>query len=106
LQTSRYVDPVAVYIVGVADNVADVDADAEFDASVRWQVRVPRGHAALNVDGAAHGIDHADKLHQHSVAGRLNNAAAMLGDLGVDQFLTVRLNCRSVPSSSTPISRP
>ena len=48
-------------------------------------------HAALNVDGAAHGIDHADEFHQHPVAGRLDDPAAMFGDLGIDQFLAMRL---------------
>ena len=47
-------------------------------------IGVALGHAALNVDGAAHGIDHADEFHQHSVAGRLDDPAPMFGDLGID----------------------
>ena len=47
-------------------------------------------HAALDVDGAAHRVDDADEFHQHPVAGGLDDAAAVLGDLGVDQFLAMR----------------
>jgi hypothetical protein len=49
------------------------------------------GHIALDIDGAAHGVDDADELHQHTVARGLDDAAAVLGDLGVDEFLTMGL---------------
>ena len=91
LQPGRHVDAVAVDVVVVADDVADIDADAKFDAPVRRHIGVALDHAALNVDGAAHGVDDADEFHQHAVAGRLDDTAAVLGDLGVDQFLAMRL---------------
>ena len=37
---------------------ANVEADAEFDPFVRRYTGIALGHATLNVDGAAHGIDH------------------------------------------------
>ena len=91
LQPGRHVDAVAVNIVPVDYDVADVDADAEFNALVRRHFGVALDHSALNVDGAADGIDHADELHEHPVAGRLDDPAPVLGDLGVDQFLAMRL---------------
>jgi hypothetical protein len=87
----RHVDTIAVDIVAVADDVADVDADTEFDAPVSWHFDIAIGHGALNIDGAADGVDHADELHEHPVSGRLDDAATVLGDLGVDQFLAMRL---------------
>ena len=54
-------------------------------------IGVAFGHTALNVDGAAHGIDHADEFHQHPVAGRLDDPAPVLGDLGIDEFLAMGL---------------
>ena len=47
-------------------------------------------HPALNVDGAAHGVDDADEFDQHAVAGGLDDTAAVLGDLWIDQFLAMR----------------
>ena len=41
---------------------------------------VALGHAALDVDGAAHGVDDAGELDQQAVAGGLDDAAAVLGD--------------------------
>src|SRR5450631_63124 len=91
LQPGGHVDAVAKDIVTVDHNVADIDADAELDAVVCLNAGVPLDHAALNINGAAHGVDDADKLHQHPVARGLDDAAAVLGDPGVDQFLAMRL---------------
>ena len=52
---------------------------------------VALGHLALHLDRAAHRIDDAGELDQQAVAGGLDDAAAMLGDLGVDQFAPKRL---------------
>jgi hypothetical protein len=62
-----------------------------FDTPVRLHFSVALGHATLNVDGAADCVDHADELHQHSIARRFDDSAAMFGDLGVDELLAVRL---------------
>jgi hypothetical protein len=48
-------------------------------------------HAALNFNGAAHSVDDADEFHQHAISGRLNDMAAVLGDFGINQILTMRL---------------
>jgi putative ABC transport system substrate-binding protein len=91
LQPSRHIDAVTEDIITVDYDVADVDADAKLDAPVCRNADIAFDHTALNVDSAAHGIDHTDELHQHPVAGRLDNTAPVLGDLGVDQFLAMRL---------------
>jgi hypothetical protein len=43
----------------------------------------------LDFDGTLHGLDDAGELDQRAVAHQLDDAAAMRGDLGVDQFLSV-----------------
>jgi hypothetical protein len=62
-------------------------------------------HPALNVDGAAHGIDRADEFYQHPVAGRLEMRPRCSVTLGSTSSLRCALSWRSVPSSSTPINR-
>ena len=49
---------------------------------------VALGHRALDFDGAAHRIDDALKLDEKPVAGGLDDAAMVLGDLRVAQFAT------------------
>ena len=102
----RDVDAVAEDVAVLDDDVADIDADAELDAPLRRHVGVALGHPALHLDGAAHRIDDAGELDQQAVAGGLDDAAAVLGDLRIDQLAAMRLAARaSVPSSSAPISR-
>ena len=91
LQPGGHVDAVAINIVVVADDVADIDSDTELDAALSWYVGVTFGHTALDVDGAAHSIDNADEFHQHAVAGGFDDPAPVLGDLGVDEFLAMGL---------------
>jgi hypothetical protein len=54
-------------------------------------IGVALAHALLQLDGAAHSINHARKLDEHSVACCLNNATVVLCDLGVDQLASMRL---------------
>jgi hypothetical protein len=46
--------------------------------------RVALDHAVLHLDGAAHRIHHAAELHECSVAGALNDAAAVHGGYGIN----------------------
>ena len=84
-QTSGHVHAVAENVAILDDDVADIDADAELDPAVRRHFRIALGHSALDVDGAAHGIDDAGELGQQPVARRLHQASAILGDLGIEQ---------------------
>lgn len=68
LQPRSDVDAVAENIVVVDNDVADVDADAEPDPLLGRHAGIALGHAALNVDGAAHRIDDTRELEQQSIA--------------------------------------
>ncbi len=85
LQPRRHVHAVAINIVVVADDIADIDSNAELDAAFGRYLGIALDHAALDVNGATHGVDDADKFHQHAVAGCLDDPAPMLGDFGIDQ---------------------
>ena len=50
-------------------------------------------HAVLDLDGAGDGVHHAGEFGEHAVAGQLDDAALVLGDLGVDQLLAAGLEC-------------
>jgi hypothetical protein len=85
------VDAVAKDIVVVDDDVADVNADPEFDPEIVRHVGVLRGHASLDFPRAVHRLHRAGELDQHAVAGGLDNAAAMRGDLRIEQRLPTPL---------------
>jgi hypothetical protein len=84
------VDAVAIEIVALDDHVAQIDADAQFDAVVRRDTRVPLGHRLLHRDRAAHRVDDARKFHKHAVAGGLDDAALVLGDLRIEELMAQR----------------
>ena len=59
------VDAVAHQIaVGLLDDVAEMNADAELDAALGRQAGVALDHAVLHFDRAAHRVDHAAKLDE------------------------------------------
>ena len=85
------VDAVAIKVVALDDHIAEIDADAQFDAVARRDIRVPLGHRLLHRDRAAHRIYDAGKFHQQTVAGGLDDAPVMGGDLRIDQLAADRL---------------
>ena len=54
-------------------------------------VDVESFHAPLHFDRATHSVDDARELDEQAVAGRLDDATLVLGDLRVDQLTPVRL---------------
>jgi hypothetical protein len=85
LQSRGDVDAVAKYIVVVNDDVADVNADAEFDSLVLRDRSILLSHTTLDLDGASRCIDRARELDQHTVAGGLYDAPSMRGDGWIDK---------------------
>src|ERR1019366_4883363 len=74
------IDAIAEDIVVVDDDVSQMDANAELDPLGLGYLRVLASNAALNFDGASRCIDGTGKFDQHTVAGGLDDAAAMFGD--------------------------
>ena len=60
--------------VGFLDHVANVDADAEFDAFLRGQAGVTLDETALAFNRAAHRFDRAAKLDDAAVSGAPDDA--------------------------------
>jgi len=82
----RDVDAVAIDVVAIDNDIADIDPHAKFDAPIGDNLLIANGHAALHIDGTTHRIDDRGELDQHAVAGGLDDAAAMLLYLGIDQL--------------------
>jgi Domain of unknown function (DUF4175)/Aldo/keto reductase family len=62
------VDAVAHQVaIALLDHVAQMDADAELDATLRRKTRVALDHAILHLDCAANGIDDASELYEDAV---------------------------------------
>ena len=85
------VNAVAEDITIIKNDVTDMDADAKFDPLIRRHGDVLLSHTALNFNRIAHRIDCACEFDQHAVAGRLDDAASMRGDCGVNKRLSDNL---------------
>src|SRR5262249_10921358 len=70
------------------DDVAHVDADTQLDAVVGRHAGVAAGHFALHLDRAAQRVHHTAELDEQPVAGGLDEAAAMFGDLWIQELAT------------------
>ena len=72
------VDAVAHQVaIALLDHVAQMDADAELDATLRRKTRVALDHAILHLDCAANGIDDASELYEDAVTRPLDDAAVI-----------------------------
>src|ERR1700678_1009727 len=81
------IDAVAHQIaVGLLDDVAEMNADAEYDAPLRRQAGVALDHAVLDFDRAAYGVDDAAKLDEESVAHSFHDPPAVDVDGRIDEI--------------------
>ena len=91
LEPRRDVDAVAVNVVGFDDDVAEIDADTQYDDR-RGAVLVRRQRGgALDRKRAINRIDHARKLDDRAIADQLHDAAVMGGDGRVEHGFAVPL---------------
>jgi hypothetical protein len=87
------------------DDVAEIDADAEFDAPVGRKDSVALGHRALHRDGATHCVDDAGEFDQQPVTRRLDDAAAIFLDCGI-RDLAPQLVQRGERALLVPLHQP
>jgi len=91
LQTSRHIHAVAENIITLGDDVAEIDPNAEPDPPVFGHIGFMVEHCALGFYRAAYSIQYARKFHQHAVAGGLDDAPMVLGDLRIDELVAQRV---------------
>src|SRR5205823_14268244 len=83
LQPRRDVDAVAIDVVILGDDVAQIDPDAELDSPLDGDAGIALGHRVLHLDRAMHRVDDAGELDEETVTGGLDDAATMLPDPAV-----------------------
>jgi hypothetical protein len=88
-QSGCYVHPVAVDVVAVDDDVAEIDTDAEYNPPILGSTGIALDHPTLHCHSAGDGLNHTREFDQDSVAGRLDDATFVFGSLRVDQFTTM-----------------
>lgn len=93
-QARRDIDAITKDVIAINDDVTKIDTDTKVQSLIRGNAFVALGHAPLDVNCAAHCIDNTREFQQQPVTGRLDDAAVMLRDLGVDELSPVRFQCR------------
>ena len=86
LQPCRDIHTVAEDVMFLDDHVAQVDPDAEPNASLLAHLGFAVDHPALDLHSAAHSGYNTGKFRQQAVAGVLYGTAAVLPDLRIDQL--------------------
>ena len=72
--------------VALLDHVAEMDADAKFDALVGRDPSVALDHRPLDFNGAVHRVDDTPELDNCAIAGALDDTSVVRADRGVDQI--------------------
>jgi hypothetical protein len=86
LQSRRDIHTIAHKIaICLLDDVAQMDADSELDATLGRQAGVAFGQPILHLDRAAHGIDDAAEFDEAAVPGSLDDTPMMRVDRGIDE---------------------
>ena len=85
------VDVVAVDVVGLDDDLADIDPDPVIQARILVLRVPPAGLLGLDVDGALDGIDDTREFDQETVACLLDQPAAETTDSRLEQLAVIPL---------------
>jgi hypothetical protein len=85
---------IAEYVVVFNHDVANVNADPDFNALFLRNRCVAFHHAILNLDRAACSIDRACKFNQNAIPSPLNDATAMRYDGRFQEFAPVSIKPR------------
>jgi hypothetical protein len=86
LQPGGDINPVAHEIAALLDDVADMDANAKFDALVGGDLGVAPDHRPLNFTRKIHCIYDAAEFDNGAVAGAFDDPAVMHGNGRIDQI--------------------
>jgi hypothetical protein len=94
LETRGNVDAIAIDIIVLDDDIAEIDADPVLDSLVARQGRVTSRHVLLDDDAATHGFDRTVEDRKETVAGRLDEPPVVFGNAGLNQIALDSLHAR------------
>src|SRR6185369_15871537 len=86
LDARRNVDAVAVDVVRLHDDVAEIDADPVFDPGGLRKRGVAPDEILLNDDAAANGLDGTVEDRDEAVSRRLHQRSMVFDDAGLDEI--------------------
>ena len=93
LQPRRDIDPVAKEIVTFDHDIAEIDADAEYDPQLCRHISLSLCHFSLNGCPALYGVDNGCELYDRSIAHQLHYAAVVSGQKRVNKIAPQIPNC-------------
>ena len=96
------VDPVAIDVASVPDDVADIDPHAELDPAIGRHTGVSLCHLALHFDSPTHRIDDTGEDEEQPIPGGFDDATAVFLDLGIGQLAAKRLQRGEGPLLVSP----
>src|ERR1700733_12406924 len=96
-QSRRNVDAIAENLTVLDDDVADMNADTDFNTPLGRDVLVTLRHSALRLDRATRGINGAAEFDQESVAGAFDDAAVVFGACRFKESPTGSMEPRQLP---------
>ena len=85
LEAHRDVDGIAHQVVAAFDDIAEVGADAQAEAVFGGSQRVGRAHRLLDLDRRPDSLYRTREFGEQAVAGHLEDAAAVLLDVGLGE---------------------
>jgi hypothetical protein len=102
-QSRRYVHPVPEDVATVEHDISDIDADAQLDPLLLWDLGIALGHAPLDIDSTPRRVYDAGELSEQPVSGVLDNPPAVFSDLWLDERAQVvlKLRVRAPPRQRT-----
>jgi hypothetical protein len=80
------IDSFPVDVAVLEDDIAEIDADAKFHASIIGHIGIATAHSVLYLDRTPDRVSDALELDQHAVSGRLNDMTLIFGDRRIDQL--------------------
>jgi hypothetical protein len=88
-QSGRDIDPIAVDVAFLNDDVAQIDAHTKHDLLLLRRPQIALSHPSLHGNRASDSLYDARELDQDAVAGGFDDAAFVLGNLWIDEFVAV-----------------
>jgi hypothetical protein len=81
-EASGHVHAVAVDVILIHDDVAEIDTDVQFDPVTLWHFLVAPGKATLDLGRALGRVHRTRELDQHAITSGLDDATVVIGDAG------------------------